>query len=52
MCIESLQIWGHRELYMRENNIMWILELWLRCSPHAVGPALCLQNAGSGGTGT
>lgn len=51
MCIESPQIWGHRELYMKENNIMWMLELWLSCSAHAVGPTVCLQNVGSGETG-
>lgn len=51
MCIESLQIWGHKELYIKENNIMWMLELWLSSSPRAMGPDVYIQNAGSGGTG-
>lgn len=55
MCIGPLQTWGRRELCMKENKIMWMLELcmrliWLNCS-HACGSVVCLQNSGSGGTG-
>lgn len=44
MCIGPLQTWGRRELCMKENKIMWMLELCMRLvwlsSPHAFGPAL------------